>query len=273
VSQTNVWSNPSKAGAPEVRRMAAFLEERSRSTDMHAVNAAVCRMLVPGPSDRILEVGCGSGVLCRMVATDIQPDGCVVGLDISRRFLIEAQKYAFQEGVADQITFECGAGESLPYINAAFDSAFAARLLLHTIDPDAVVHEMVRVVKPGGRVVIMDWDFDSIVVDHPERELTRRLLHWRNDHHGGDNWSGRQLWRRMVSAGLQSLAVQPVVTVVHNEAEGLTQSLWRAAQVSRDNGAISPDEHDDWVDILKERIRSGTFFASIVYFIVSGIVP
>jgi hypothetical protein len=131
----------------------------------------------------------------------------------------------------------------------------------------------VRVVKPGGRVVVMDWDFDSVVVDHSDRELTRRLLHWRNDHHGGDNWSGRQLWRRMVAAGLQSLSVQPVVTVVHDEDGGLTQSLWRAAQVARDNSGITPDEHDTWIRELKERIRDGTFFASIVYFIVSGIVP
>ncbi len=59
---------------------------------------------------------------------------------------------------------------------AAFDGAFAARLLLHANDPDAIVHEMVRVVRPGGRIVVMDWDFDSVVVDHPERELTRRLV-------------------------------------------------------------------------------------------------
>jgi len=272
VSKTNVWSNPSQAEAAEVSQMAAFLEERSRSSDMQEVNAAVCKVLDPGPGDRILEVGCGSGVLCRMIAPYLQPNGHMVGLDISPQFLIEAQKYAFQEGIEDQITFECGAGESLPYLNATFDSAFAARLLLHVANPDVVVREMTRVVRSGGRVVVMDWDFDSVIVDHPERELTRRLLHWRNDHRGGDNWSGRQLWRRMVSAGLQSLTVQPVVTVVHNESDGLTQSLWRAAQVSRDGGAITSNEHDAWVGELKERIRGGTFFASIVYFIVKGIV-
>lgn len=254
-------------------QMAAFLEERSRTPDMLEVNAAVCETLAPAPGEHILEVGCGSGVLCRMVAPSLQPNGCVVGVDISAQFLIEAKKYALQEGLGEQIMFECGIGESLPYPDAIFDGALAARLLLHACDPDAVVREMTRVVKRGGRVVVMDWDFDSAVVDHPDRELTRRLLHWRNDHHGGDNWSGRQLWWRMVAAGLQSLTVHPVVTVVHGEEGGLTQSLWRAAQVARDNGGITPDEHDAWVDVLKERIRAGTFFASIVYFIVSGIVP
>jgi arsenite methyltransferase len=255
-----------------VSQMAAFLEERSRTPDMLEVNTAVCKTLAPAPGEHILEVGCGSGVLCRMVAPYLQPGGCVVGVDISAQFLVEAQKYALQEGLGEQIMFECGTGESLPYPDATFDGALAARLLLHADDPDAVVCEMARVVRPRGRIVVMDWDFDSVVVDHPNHELTRRLLHWRNDHHGGNNWSGRQLWRRMVAAGLQSLTVHPVVTVVHDEAGGLTQSLWRAAQVVRDNGGITPDEHDAWVGVLKERIRVGTFFACIVYFIVSGIV-
>ena len=196
----------------------------------------------------------------------------VVGLDISPHFLLEAKKYVLQEELGKHITLECGAGESLPYPAAAFDGAFAARLLLHANDPDAIVREMVRVVRPGGRIVVMDWDFDSVVVDHPEREVTRRLLHWRSDHHGGDNWSGRQLWRRMVAAGLKCLSVHPVVTVVHTEADGLTQSLQRAAQVSQDGGAISTDEYDTWVYKLKEHIQDGTFFASIVYFIVKGTV-
>ena len=273
MSQINPWSNPSQTGAAEVGQMAAFLEERSRSPDMQAVNAAVRDVLAPRPGERVLEVGCGSGVLCRLVAPLLQPGGYVTGLDISQGFLIQAQGYARQEGLAGRIMFECGGGEILPHPNGSFDRALAVRLLLHAEDPDAVIHEMVRVVRRGGRVVVMDWDFDSVVVDHPDRELTRRLLQWRTDHHGGNNWSGRQLWGRMVASGLQYLTVQPIVSVVHNEADSLTQSLWRAAQVSRDNGAISPDEHDTWVGTLKDRIRTGTFFASIVYFIVSGIVP
>lgn len=273
MSRTNIWSNPSQAGTAEVAQMATFLEERSRTPDMLQVNTAICEMLAPISGERILEVGCGSGVLCRRIAPSLQPQGQVVGLDISPQFLFQARKYALLQGLDGQIEFECGAGESLSFPNATFDGAFAARLLLHAADPDAVVREMTRVVRPGGRVVLMDWDFESVVVDHPDRELTRRLLHWRNDHHGGDNWSGRQLWRRMVTAGLQGLTVQPVVTVMHDEAGGLTQSLWRAAQVARDHGGISPEEYDAWVGELKERIRAETFFASIAYFIVSGIVP
>jgi len=252
--------------------MAAFLEERSRTPDMQAVNQKLCETVAAKPGERLLEVGSGSGIVCRMLASQLQPSGQVVGVDISPEMTTEAQKYAFAEEIARGITFETGTAESLPYPEASFDGALAARLLLHAAEPDTVIREMKRVVKPGGRVVVMDWDFDTVTVDHPDRELTRRLLHWRNDHHGGNNWSGRQLWRRMREAGFQNLSVHPWVSVVHSEEDGLTQSLWRAAQVACEAGAISSVEHDDWVNELKNRIRTGTFFASIVYFIVKGTV-
>jgi ubiquinone/menaquinone biosynthesis C-methylase UbiE len=270
MGHSNSWSNPSKVSREDAIQMAAFLEERSRTPDMQAVNQKLCDTIAAKPSERLLEVGSGSGILCRMLAPCLQPGGQMVGVDISPEMTIEAQKYALAEEIDGGISFETCTAESLPYPDASFDGAIAARLLLHAADPETVIREMKRVVKPGGRVVVMDWDFDTVTVDHPDKGLTRRLLHWRNDHHGGNNWSGRQLWRRMREAGLQNLSVHPWVSVAHGEEDGLTQSLWRAAQVACEGGAISPVEQDVWVKELKDSLRVGTFFASIVYFIVKG---
>jgi len=272
MEHSNSWSDPSKVGKEDAIQMAAFLEERSRAPDMQAVNQKLCETIVAKPGERLLEVGSGSGILCRMLAPQLQPDGQIVGLDISPEMTAQAQKYALAQGITGGIAFETGTAESLPYPTASFDCAIAARLLLHAANPDVVIQEMKRVVKPGGKVVVMDWDFDTAAVDHPDRELSRLILHWRNDHHGGNNWSGRQLWQRMRTAGLQNLSVHPWVSVTHHETDGLTQSLWRAAQVACEGGAISPAEQEAWTLELKSRIQAGTFFASIVYFIVKGTV-
>ena len=130
--------------------------------------------------------------------------------------------------------------------------------------------ELARVLHPGGRLVAMDWDFDTVAVDHSNREVTRRLLHWRCDHYGGNNWSGRQLWRLMAAAGLSNLRAVPIVSVARGEQDSLTLSLFRAAQVARDGGGITPGEHDAWVAELRAALSAGCFFASIVYFIVIG---
>jgi 2-amino-4-hydroxy-6-hydroxymethyldihydropteridine diphosphokinase len=272
MSHQNPWSDPSSTSAENVANMAAFLEQRSRFPDTVVIDQALCNVLAPKPGERLLEVGSGTGVLCRLIAPRLLPGGSITGMDISPEFARHAQRYAAEAGLADAITFETGNAESLPYTDGAFDGSFASRMLLHAIDPELIVHQLARVVRPGGRVVLMDWDFETVAVDHPDRALTRLILHWRTDNHGGDNWSGRQLWRRIVQAGLTNLEVTPVVTVARTEQDGLTQSLWRAAEVARNGGGISAKEHDAWIDKLKQRLVEGTFFASIVYFIVKGSV-
>ena len=275
----NPWSNPSAVSAEDAARMAAFLEDRARCPDQAQVNAALRDAVAGRPGERVLEVGCGSGALCRLVAPDLRPGGEMVGVDVAPDMIAAARRYAATDPHPQPLSLP-GRGarcasmshppSNCPTTAAAFDAAFAARLLLHVADPVAVVREMARVVKPGGRVVLMDWDWETLAVTHPDRELTRRLLHWRCDHHGGDNWSGRKLLGYLLDAGLHNPTVIPVVTLARDETAALTGTLWRAAEVARDRGGITPDEHDAWVGELKRQIAAGRFLASIVYFIVRG---
>jgi len=78
------------------------------------------------------------------------------------------------------------------------------------------------------------------------------------------------LLRRAREAGMKDISIHPLVVTATAERPALTQSLWRAAEAARDDGAITPAEYDAWVTSLKERIACGRFFASMVYFIVKG---
>jgi|SRR5271157_1003741 len=270
MSHANNWANPSNASDQEIAEMASGLEERGRAPDQLQVNSALMNVLAPAPGDRLLEIGCGSGVLCRWMASAVAPNGRITGLDISPQLIGIARDYASGAVLADIIQWCTGRAEALPFPLASFDGALAARLFLHVSNPNTILRELARVVRPGGKLVVMDWDFDTVAVDHSNRELTRRVLHWRCDHYGGNNWSGRQLWRQMASAGLSSLKVVPIVSVASREQDSLTLSLFRAAQVARDGGGITSSEHDAWVEELKSALTARSFFASIVYFIVVG---
>lgn len=270
MSHVNNWANPSKAGMQDVHEMAAALEERAQALDQVQVNRALVKAVASLTGEHILEVGCGSGVLCRQVAPGVVPGGKITGVDISPDFLRIAQAYVAGTDLTNSIQWSAGQAEVLPFRDASFNGVFAARLLLHVSDPQAVLKELVRIVRPGGRVVVMDWDYDTVALDHSDRELTRRLLHWRCDHHGGNNWSGRQLWGQMTATGLVNVKALPVVSIARQENDSLTLSLFKAAQVARDGGAIAPDEYDAWVGELKSNLATGCFFSSIVYFIVRG---
>jgi ubiquinone/menaquinone biosynthesis C-methylase UbiE len=269
-THANNWANPSKASRQEIHEMASALEERGRAPDQLQVNQALMRILTALPGDRVLEAGCGSGILCRQIAPAVIPGGRITGMDISPEFVSIAQDHARQAGLGGGIHWCTGNAEALPFAQASFTSALAARLFLHVSEPIAVLKELRRVVRPGGKLVAMDWDFETVAVDHSNRELTRRILHWRCDHYGGNNWSGRQLPGQMAAAGFSGLQVIPVASVARCEKDSLTQSLFRAAQVTLDGGGITPGEQDAWVGELRSALAAGTFFASIVYFIVTG---
>ena len=270
MNHANNWANPSKASQQEIAEMASALEERSRAPDQLKVNEALMQVLAAGQGDRLLEAGCGSGILCRQIAPAVAPDGSLTGLDISPEMVSVARNLARQANQADIIHWCTGKAEALPFPRASFTAALAARVFLHVLDPEAVLEELKRVLSPGGKLVAMDWDFETVAVDHSNREMTRRILQWRCDHYGGNNWSGRQLYRRMMEAGFHHLELYPVVSVAVGRQDSLTLSLFRAADVAREGGGISPVEHDEWVGELRSALAAGKFFASIVYFIVSG---
>ena len=67
------------------------------------------------------------------------------------------------------------------------------------------------------------------------------------------------------------MTVIPVATVARDETAALTGSVFRAAEVARDGGAITPAEHDAWTGELRRQLAEGRFLASITYFIVRGV--
>ncbi len=104
--------------------------------------ASLFRELVGGPDRRILDLGCRYGALTRAYLEGND----VVGLDVDREALAEAAKLGIQTRWAD-------VEQPLGLDDASFDVVVAGELLEHVRDPEALVAEVRRVLKPGGRFV------------------------------------------------------------------------------------------------------------------------
>ncbi len=97
------------------------------------------------PGSRVLDLACGTGDLCRdLTAAGHRP----VGIDLSAGMLAAAR--------AQAVAFVRGDGEHLPFRNASFDGLVCGFALRNFVDLDAVLAECARVVRPGGRVSLLD---------------------------------------------------------------------------------------------------------------------
>lgn len=103
---------------------------------------------------KVADVGCGTGYLLVNLARQF---GEVIAVDASEGMLERARQRVDAAGLSN-VTFRTGRLESLPLESGEVDAAIASLVLHHTLEPQSAVRELVRVVRPGGRVLVVEID-------------------------------------------------------------------------------------------------------------------
>jgi demethylmenaquinone methyltransferase/2-methoxy-6-polyprenyl-1,4-benzoquinol methylase len=109
-----------------------------------------------GPGARVLDVACGTGDLAIELAGRVAPGGSVLGADFSERMLQLARAKAAARGLGASIQFEAANALALPYGDSSFDAATVGFGARNFSDLPGGLREMARVVRPGGRVVVLE---------------------------------------------------------------------------------------------------------------------
>lgn len=108
------------------------------------------------PRERVLDVACGTGLVSLAAARAVGPEGLVVGVDISARMVEAARERALRAGIG-HAAFDRMDAEHLELPGAAFDVVTCALGLMYLPDPERAVREMLRQLRPGGRLVLAVW--------------------------------------------------------------------------------------------------------------------
>jgi ubiquinone/menaquinone biosynthesis C-methylase UbiE len=251
-------------GMPFDSRAAAQLEQAYATTDMTVQREELRRSLRASVGESILDLGSGPGFLACELADEVGASGRVVGVDISADMNSLASRRVADCGFSDRVEILQGDATALPFADVTFDAAVSMQVIEYVPEPDAALHELARVLRPGGRVVIVDTDWDSLVWEAENRARAARIATAWNEHLP-DPYLPRSLAPRLRGAGFEVEEVR-VVSILNTTYDSTTFSYNIARLIAAfvpGRAGVSKAETTEWLDDLDALQRQRRYFFSV----------
>jgi ubiquinone/menaquinone biosynthesis C-methylase UbiE len=237
----------------------ALLSYLDGAAEVPAIAAAKRRLteaLRAAPGQRVLDVGCGTGVDLPGMAEAVRPGGRVVGIDVSERAVGEAGRRL--AGLAEVEVLVADA-HALPFADAGFDAIRVDRTMLHVTEPERALGEFRRVLVAGGRLAILETGCrltgSAAVLEDPVRRAVAERF-----------WSDAQSTAQinlflpllLARSGFGDVQVErsSATSADFADADRLMR-LQAGAQEAAEAGAIAPADARRWLDAVRAAMASG----------------
>ncbi len=249
-------------------KTARLLDSAYQGADITRRRQGSFDALQPAPGEIIMDVGCGNGLLTAELARALGSSGRVIGVDPSddmRKSAIERCKDF------DWVEIVEGSVSQLPAGPESVDKAVSVQVFEYLSDIPGAIKEIHRVLKPGGRLVIGDIHFDSLVwfSNAPDR-MARMIAAW--DHHFVERSVPALLQPILKQTGFAVEAIHPITICDHQlRPDGLANMMIILMEnFAASNGHMSPEEAREWATEQRTLAAEGAFFFSITHFVVSA---
>ncbi|QRO00232.1 methyltransferase domain-containing protein [Archangium violaceum] len=246
-----------------------FLDGLNNTQQVQEIQRLTHRLLGVSEGSQVLDAGCGLGEVTREVAKLVGKTGRVVGVDLSESMVAESRRRT--EDPALPVEFRVGDIHHLDFPDWSFDACRSSRVFMYLDDPCQALSELVRLTRPGGTVLLFEPEFDSWILNGPDRAVVRKLIHFWTDQLRNP-WIGRQLPSLFHAQGLTDVTVTPVSAswfLPHLETFGLRAVLDKAIQA----GVATRSEVEEWLRFMEEAERTGCFFGVMTGLVIRGVKP
>lgn len=258
-------------GDAQTQRLTMLLDVQAAQPGVVRLRDWAFERLAPALGETAVDVGSGTGAVVVRLAGHVGPAGNAIGIEPNPALREVAGSRA--ESAGSTAVFLDGAADELPLEDASVDVVVCERVLQHLGDPDAAVREFARVLRPGGRVAVLDSDWATSIVHPGDPEMLDRYrafqrTRWPNP------LSGRLLRGQLLAAGFE---VDPDIgssaLVMPDEAVrgGGMMALSAADAVA--SGAVTRAELDGLFAGLDAAVDRGDAFVAVTMFAAVGRRP
>jgi len=212
----------------------------------------------PHPTGLYLEVGSGAG-------TDALALGATaIGVDRSITMCREARARGLDTAIV-------GDAEALPLADELVDGCWSDRTFQHLANPRRALGEMIRVMKRGARIVVVDPDYGTQAMEFPDRTLAEKVFDFRAHHLLRNGTLAHRMRQWFLDASLEEVSVEERQLIVRDPASlDHVMGLRSWARTAMAHGIMSEAEAQRWEILYDEVAASDRFSWSVYFFTTSG---
>lgn len=256
------YTNPDAQSQSVIQAMITRLEERGRDARFLGMIRRYVLTLSKEEPLKVLDLGCGTGVVTRQLHGHLHPSSVVHGADVSAQLLEEARRLAPDSRIQwDRIPVG-----QLPFEDASFDAITMHTLLSHVPSPAEVLTEARRVLKPSGTLIVFDADHAGTTYSQPEYETTRRIDHLLTSAIATHPDVCRQLPRLLKMCGYELSGHHSEIISECGKGHYWLSSVHGFARLIPSLGVLAQEEADIWVKHMLDSHENGSFFAAGAFY-------
>lgn len=257
----DVWSSVAELDATMQERLADVLETRGADPQQLALRRAFLADIAFPDQARVLEVGCGTGVLTRVLAR--WPGVAeVVGVDPATSLLAIARDLAAE---LPNLRYMEADGRALPFESNTFDVVVFDSTLCHVPGPERALAEAFRVLCPGGTLAAFDGDYATTTVALDEHDPLQVCADVTMANSVNDRWLVRRLATLARDAGFEVVNFRSHGFVETTAGGYMLTVIDRGADILSSSGQIDQQAALALKAEARRRVEAGTFFGHIAY--------